>query len=170
MLRAQHAFASWCPRSVAQMVRALAYLSSSRGLVARGSWFKSRPIYSWGRSSVGRAPGLQPGGRRFEPARLHSARSQVNRNQIDIACERACMLLFAWYLPGRFRTGLHSGSGPAGTVRAGNRSMAVQYSCCDESSKSNYGRTVSEQTSVVDALALQAEEGRGALRKAPGSG
>ena len=33
-----------------------------------------------------------------------------------------------------------------------------------------YGkRAVSEQTSVVDALALQAEEGRGALRKAPGS-
>ena len=30
-------------------------------------------------------------------------------------------------------------------------------------------RAVSEQTSVVDALALQAEEGRGALRKAPGS-
>ena len=31
-------------------------------------------------------------------------------------------------------------------------------------------RAVSEQALVVDALALQAEEGRGALRKAPGSG
>ena len=30
-------------------------------------------------------------------------------------------------------------------------------------------RAASEKTSVVDALALQAEEGRGALRKAPGS-
>jgi len=30
-------------------------------------------------------------------------------------------------------------------------------------------RAVSEKTLVVDALALQAEEGRGALRKAPGS-
>jgi hypothetical protein len=25
----------------------------------------------WGRSSVGRAPGLQPGGHEFEPRRLH---------------------------------------------------------------------------------------------------
>ncbi len=38
------------------------------------------------------------------------------------------------------------------------------------SSKSSYGSTVSEQTLVEDALAWQAEEGRGALRKAPGSG
>jgi hypothetical protein len=28
-------------------------------------------MVTWGRSSVGRAPGLQPGGRRFESDRLH---------------------------------------------------------------------------------------------------
>ena len=30
------------------------------------------PKRSWGRSSAGRAPALQAGGRRFEPGRLHS--------------------------------------------------------------------------------------------------
>jgi hypothetical protein len=32
---------------------------------------------SRGRSSVGRAPGLQPGGRRFESDRLHSKRGRT---------------------------------------------------------------------------------------------
>ena len=36
-------------------------------------YFLSCPIrvYLWGHSSVGRASGLQPEGRRFDPARLH---------------------------------------------------------------------------------------------------
>ena len=30
--------------------------------------------YIWARSSAGRAPGLHPGGRRFEPGRVHQRR------------------------------------------------------------------------------------------------
>jgi hypothetical protein len=36
-----------------------------------GKGLSQWPGFAWGRSSIGRAPGLQPGGCRFDPGRLH---------------------------------------------------------------------------------------------------
>ena len=35
------------------------------------SWLKEKEMYSWGRSSAGRAPALQAGGQEFDSPRLH---------------------------------------------------------------------------------------------------
>ncbi len=81
------------------------------------------------------------------------------------------MLFFAWQMPGRWmRTGLLRGPAPlVRPLQADVTWHAVRVGS-DANSKNSYGRTVSEETLVVDALASQAEEGRGAQRKAPGSG
>ena len=40
------------------------------------SWLKEKEMYSWGRSSAGRAPALQAGGQGFESPHLHSIDSK----------------------------------------------------------------------------------------------
>ena len=35
------------------------------------SWLKEKEMYSWGRSSAGRAPALQAGGQEFDSPHLH---------------------------------------------------------------------------------------------------
>jgi hypothetical protein len=45
--------------------------SMSDGCWSRGEFSATFPASPWGRSSAGRAPALQAGGRRFESARLH---------------------------------------------------------------------------------------------------
>ncbi len=83
-----------------------------------GSWFDSRQIYSWGRSSVGRAPALHADGRRFESARLHSARSQMNRSMAgSVRASRGALAREVAARPIRQGWNLDSGSGPAGAAR-----------------------------------------------------
>ncbi len=48
-----------------------------------GSWVRVRPV--WGRSSAGRAPALQAGGRRFDPVRLHGS-CRTGETQGDARC------------------------------------------------------------------------------------
>ena len=46
-------------------------LSYPSGFQRRRQVFFEGRVQTWARSSAGRAPGLHPGGRRFEPGRVH---------------------------------------------------------------------------------------------------
>ena len=43
------------------------------------------PDYLWGCSSVGRAPALQAGGQRFDPAYLHHSTERLKMDSLDRA-------------------------------------------------------------------------------------
>ena len=108
----------------------------------------SRPRRAeWGCSSVGRAPGLQPGGRRFEPAHLHHP---------DVSRPRAANLNSSAVSGGSFFRLLVFDN------RIARIGRIIEALSMAEESKSQVRSSYQGRT--VDALALEGDEGRGQLR------
>ena len=135
-----------------------------------------------GCSSVGRAPALQAGGRRFDPVQLHHYRLRGLRTVFNAGDWRQWPALNAVRSltigKARAHSGLDESTGCArvelylalrretkGARRSGANTLVAVGSLAT-------GSTVmgsSDEVHVMDALAITGDEGRGNLRKAPGS-